>query len=290
VTKRKRLTLIYLVLAIVGLLLLAGSLSDLRFQQGLPIPAGEQLSSPSTGELNGDLATGDFMLPWILQAVLSVGILVAVTNILIAIIRNTSLKQLGLLGMILAVLILGGFILSKMELAPPANENQAVVVAVPTEPVTSEQSTLTVDPPDEWFLVVKLALATGACLVCAWLVYRIVRAVRQEDAIAREASAALKAIEQGIDFRNVIISAYLRMLQIVKEERGIEREESVTPREFEGLLAERGVAVTPIRQITRLFEQARYSTRPPDPADEQAAIDCLNAIRESCLAAGGRRK
>ncbi|TLN09810.1 DUF4129 domain-containing protein, partial [bacterium] len=277
---------IYLILAIAGLFLLAVSLDDLRFQEGAPIPAAPGISAPAASDSPDGQPMEAFMLPWILKALLSLGILAVVVNILIAILRNTNLKKLLLLAGILGALILGGYILSTFEIGAFGSEFQPLPPSVATQPAVAAGTTALGEPPTEWFLVVKILLGVAAGLFCTWLAYRALHDSRREDAIAREAGAALQALEQGADFRNVIVNAYLRMLQIVKEEQGIEREDSVTPREFETLLTARGIAEGPIRQITRLFEKARYGSRAPDPADEQAAIACLTAIRAACLPGG----
>lgn len=230
------------------------------------------------------------MLPWILQGILSLGILVVVVNIVVTIVRNTSIKQLIWGVVILGVLILGGYLLSRLDPGTTASQFQSTPQVAPTEPPDVYETSPLGDPPTIWFMVVKVSVILSALLFCAWLIYQSFQARRREDAIAIEVGAALRAIEAGEDVRNVILNAYLRMLQIVKEEQGIEREESVTPREFETLLAARGIPREPILQITRLFEKVRYGSKSPDPADEQAAIACLTTIREACLSVNGRSK
>ncbi len=183
------------------------------------------------------------------------------------------------------------YLMSKLDVRLPSNESSAAAApAAATEAASGVGFAPPADPPGDWFQAVKIVLIAAGCLMGAWLIFKSIRVSRPEDALALEVDAALKAIEDGVDFRDVILNAYLRMLRIVKEEQGIEREESVTPREFEALLAARGIPQEPVLQITRLFEKARYGNKPPEPADEQAAVRCLTAIRESCLAANARAK
>ncbi|GAP15735.1 hypothetical protein LARV_03527 [Longilinea arvoryzae] len=280
--------MIYLALAVVGLILLAGSLDHLRFQEGTHMPVGGEISSPAAGGQPIDPTVEEFVIPWALKGLISLGILVVVINILIAIVKNTSLKQLLARAGILLALIAMGYLLSRLDVSLPVNENSVTLSPVSTDAGAGYEFTALGDPPTGWFQVVKVLLIVTGCLMGAWLIFKSIRVSQPEDALALEVGAALKAIEDGADFRDVILNAYLRMLRIVKEEQGIEREESVTPREFEALLTARGIPQEPILQITRLFEKARYGNKAPEPEDEQAAVRCLTAIRESCLAAHAR--
>lgn len=271
-------------------MLLAGSLDALRFQDGTPMPLAGEISSPDIAGQPTGATVEEFVIPWALKGLLSLGILVVVTNILIVILKNTSIQQLLARLAILIVLIACGYLLSKLDIELPPGESAAVVAPVATETAAGAAIAPLGDPPTGWFQVVKILLIGTACLFGAWLVFKSLRISKPGDALAVEVGAALQAIENGADFRDVIMNAYLGMLQIVREEHGIEREESVTPREFETLLAARGIAREPILQLTRLFEKVRYGNKAPATEDERAAIQCLTEIRESCLAANGSVK
>lgn len=254
------------------------------------MPVAGEISSPDITGQPTEATVEEFVIPWALKGLLSLGILVVVTNILIAILKNTSLKQLLARIAILAFLIACGYLLSRLDIELPPGENAAAVTPAATEAAAPAAIAPLGDPPTGWFQGVKVLLIVAACVFGAWLVFKSVRLSQPEDALAVEVGAALQAIESGADFRDVILNAYLGMLQVVRQEQGIQREESVTPREFETLLAARGIPRAPILQLTRLFEKVRYGNKTPDPADERAAIQCLNEIRESCLAANGRAK
>ncbi len=102
-------------------------------------------------------------------------------------------------------------------------------------------------------LVLLLAFA-GA----AWLVVRTIRAQQPGKKLAGEAAAALHALADGRDLKDVILRSYQQMAALVSRERGIEREESATPREFEEILITGGLPPEPVRELTRLFEKVRY--------------------------------
>jgi hypothetical protein len=98
------------------------------------------------------------------------------------------------------------------------------------------------------------------------------------DALVLEAEQALGALKAGQDFSNVIIHCYEQMSLVLKKEQGLTLENTMTAREFEALLEKRGVPNPPVRQLTQLFEIARYAEQAPGPAEEVRAIECLNSI------------
>jgi hypothetical protein len=58
----------------------------------------------------------------------------------------------------------------------------------------------------------------------------------------------------------------------------LQRQEAMTPREFELLLAGAGLRDDHIGQLTRLFERVRYGGAAASERDEQEARACLSAI------------
>jgi Domain of unknown function (DUF4129) len=67
---------------------------------------------------------------------------------------------------------------------------------------------------------------------------------------------------------------------VLSEQRGIQRQTAMTPREFELYLGQIGLKIEHIRQLTRLFERVRYGAGPPGEREEQEAVACLTAIVE----------
>ena len=102
------------------------------------------------------------------------------------------------------------------------------------------------------------------------------------DRIAKEAQNALDALKSGADLKNVVIRCYYQMNEILNQERGIQREEAMTPREFETRLEKSGMPGSAVRELTRLFEEVRYGTRVPGLEDEVAAVASLTAIVDAC--------
>jgi hypothetical protein len=71
------------------------------------------------------------------------------------------------------------------------------------------------------------------------------------------------------------------MSQAVKQEQGIVRKDFMTTGEFERLLEAAGMPHEPIHQLTRLFDAVRYGNWQAGAAEEQRAIQCLEAIMQA---------
>jgi hypothetical protein len=128
------------------------------------------------------------------------------------------------------------------------------------------------------------ALLLAAVVLGIWLFRKSFIHSKQENALAFEVKTAIQAIQAGKNLSSTILHCYQQMIYIVQEEKGIEREESITPREFEAVLIKHGIPEESIRQLTRLFEKVRYGGKDPDAQDEQMAVSCLSSIRSAILA------
>lgn len=273
--------LFYLALVILGLVVLSAGLHDLVFQPAQPIPGADPALQAPVAAAGAQTARG-ISLRMLLQTGLALGFIALLVLLVFSLFRKADLKKLlRLLGGLAAVVLLM-FLVGFLRLpAPPeaAFSEEEVARAAPAQALAIAPIG---DPPAGLAELVLAALIVGAVALGGWLVYSALRK-RPEDALAREAAAALKAIDEGGDLRDVILNCYLQMTRAVKAGRGLEREETMTPREFEEVLRARGVPDEPIRQLTGLFEMARYSRRTPDRQDEAAAVVCLESIRMACL-------
>lgn len=135
-------------------------------------------------------------------------------------------------------------------------------------------------------LIFSISLALAAALITLifylgrrWLTRR--RRLAHMAAIPR---AALSQLAAGQELRNVILRCYAEMGRVVSQERGLQRQTGMTPREFEARLVEAGLPLPPVQRLTRLFESARYGVGPLDVREELEARDCLAAIVAACEA------
>lgn len=288
IARDRQQAIFYLFLAIIGMFLLAAGLPGLQFQPGLPVPGAETTTNAANPVAGASAQAKGIELQALLQGAAALGIILLSIILVIDLVRKAGVKRSARIAAGLVLLLALFFLLPKIIPSLPTPTIGKADVKPPQE-FTYNVAPIG-DPPAQLGWIVLTGLLLGAVVLCAWLAWHAFRRLRSEDPLAQEASAALRAIEDGQDLKSVIIRCYLQMTRIVKEERGLEREESVTPREFERFLAAKGIPETPIRQLTRLFEKARYGSKAPDRQDEQDAVECLSAIRLNChpVEAGGK--
>jgi hypothetical protein len=97
--------------------------------------------------------------------------------------------------------------------------------------------------------------------------------------IAREAQAGLQA---GQDWDNAIVRCYIRMSEVVSQERGLVRQLGNTPAEFALRLERAGLPGEAVRTLTRLFESVRYGGQTTSLAERDLASAALSAILHYC--------
>jgi hypothetical protein len=139
-------------------------------------------------------------------------------------------------------------------------------------------------PSSPWTrLVTGLAIAGGIALaiLAGWTVVRRRGAARHRSApqlrvSAREPEDSVGLFEGAADRRSILL-AYAALLRLLSDRR--ERTEELTPREIEQTLLtqfrlDRGAA----RELTALFEEARYSTHPLAPSEAARAGRLLRRL------------
>jgi hypothetical protein len=132
--------------------------------------------------------------------------------------------------------------------------------------------------PQGLIWLVWISLSAGVILLGIWLTLRPLKYTPPGDPLKLEAERALQALRTGSHLNSVIVRCYTQMSQALQKEQEIELKQTMTAREFEHLLEDRGIPYAPVHQLTQLFEAARYGYRQPGPGDEQKACECLNAI------------
>jgi len=111
-----------------------------------------------------------------------------------------------------------------------------------------------------------------------WL-YRFFRPPKHQlQNLARAARSALKDLSAGRDWDDTVIQCYARMSDALGRERGLHRQQGMTPQEFASRLEQAGLPSDPVRRLTRLFEKARYGGRKSSREDVNEAVVCLTAI------------
>lgn len=265
-------------LAIIGAMILGISLPDLRLQPGLPIP-GAVTNSTAAQTIHPATETSDRAFPWMLQVGLALGIIWMFIALLTALFKKANIKWIGLFAGGLAVLL--GILSRLPHLATGQRDLLPTDPHIPLLPSFEYRIAPIGDPPAGLFWAAAILLLAGLVLV-GWLLSRTFRQSQKEDPLAVEAEAAVQAIANGQRLSDVIIRCYLKMESVIAQERGLERGQSVTPREFEAYLVEIGIPKNPVLQLTGLFEKARYGNQRLNTQDEQEAVNCFIAIQNAC--------
>lgn len=274
-TKRK--AIIFLVLAALVTVLLAAALPQLELQPGVPLPrSSTQAVGIPQEEVEPQVSINAYTF---LETVLGLFFLMLLVYLITRRKQRKEVLQILLKFALFSLTLTALTYLSsnaKIDLTPAAVEILPPEVAL----IAAGPPLAQVPAPLLWLSWIGLA---GLVVLLGFLLTRLRPGIRrraERDHLAVEAQQAAAAIEAGQDFSNIIVRCYQQMSAILKKEQGLALEETMTAREFEVLLEKRGVPNPPVRQLTRLFEVARYAAQPPGPAEETQAVACLNAIAQ----------
>ena len=274
----KRRLLIFFGLALVATVLIAASLSQLQLQPGIPLPDfqnGNVLITAEDAQKPVAIQVSEFV-KFLFVLLLAASMLYVTGKLLkgtrwkdlmtfIKPVMIISLAAAGLLFLALLLLPRGG------ALVPPEMPMPTAMPAA-TLPLGS--------PPNGLVWLVGFALLASGLLL-GLRVFGSPRPAATLDLLGLEAQRARQALNSGAELKDVIVHCYRQMGLVVAQERGLEREEFMTTGDFEKLLEASGLPREPLRQLTRLFEAVRYGNWRPNPADEEQAIQCLDAISAS---------
>jgi hypothetical protein len=287
VTDRKRRgVLLFSVLAIVAIVLLVAGLSDLELQPGRPLLRREQAAG--TPALFPGGVTGARLLGTLLAVVYFVAVLLLPFAIVYVIVSPEARKRV-LRGLSLLLWFVALFVL--MRTRPELFEQLQLELGgapLPDDAGLGLPELVTDTPPWVALLVtVGLAVLAAAALVgLAWYLWRRSHPpVSPLEQLAREAQGALDALQAGADVKDTVMRCYFEMDHVLGQQRGVQRAETMTPREFEERLRGVGLPESHIAQLTRLFEGVRYGARSPGPEEERQAVDSLTAVVQACRSA-----
>ena len=285
---KKNRPLIFLVVIIAALILFAAGLSSLEFRPGQSFPLGS-LIGQEADTLAGGGSSGlpGALLSWWAVLITLAFIILIILWIIIFIFRPEVRKYLlsRLISYLVLLLLIAGLIFNlRQPINGTENENATNPQLAPWEEVTQAEGTLNppalvIDPP-RWLVgLITLALFTIILGIVWWVWSR--RPHRQADSaelIAKEAEQAAQNIQAGRNLKDTVMSCYQKMTQLMSDQRGIQREETMTPREFENHLTQIGFSDDHIQRLTRLFESVRYGDSLPTELEEREAVSCLSAI------------
>jgi len=283
----KRTVLLFLALAGLVIVLLAGSLPRLDLQPGLPFPGSGSENSLGSDDVskNPGVIPRTGIVPSLIKGGLAAGFWFAVGYLAVLLVKRAGVRRLVILaGLAVGILGLLRLLPSFQPPAPPAGGGE--MLSEGAAPVF-EYATSPLGNPPRWLIGLVIG---GLGVMGGVLVVQLIRrrtgfppgSRQRPDLVAQAAETALQDLRSGMDLQNVIVTCYARMSQALQEQQGIERGGAMTAREFEGSLARRGVPQEPVRRLTRLFETTRYGHASPLQQEEKEAVDCLTSIVNYC--------
>lgn len=268
----KHKTLIFLLLVVIATVMIAAALPQLELKPGIPLPEARGTSEARLPENPPIVAIpGEFRFTAIMAAVVIAVLALVVGGYRLS--KEFSWKKVPWPALIIALLALVvlGILFSQIGVSDPLEPE-----LLPPESKLDGPPLGSLPPGLVWLVWIGLVGLIG--FLGVWAIRRPAGQTRAHDPVKVEAERAMRALKTGLDLKNVIVRCYWQMSLALREEQGIELEETMTAREFERLLTARGVPYAPVHQLTRLFETARYSLQPSTPTDEELAFECLSAI------------
>ncbi len=296
IRSNKLWTIILLCLSLTALMILSAGINGLDFTYGKPFSTRSEVETGTVGVEPLTFGEGYFNFIFALIAVFLISLPIALIFLISSKDRKRIIRVL-LPPMWLAII----YLLIRPEVPPYVQPKSGLPETLtPAEPLiadvepTSAPSTLMevefIFTPPQWLVTVMtigLAILIATLLVSVFLYTQrfIHRKLSPLQQIAQEAQEAMDALMTGADLRNTVIRCYYEMNQVLIKHRGVKRDKSMTPREFERNLERAGVPGEHVRTLTRLFEVVRYGTEVPGEEEERQAIESLsmivNAIRSS---------
>jgi hypothetical protein len=169
------------------------------------------------------------------------------------------------------------------------SEGAAAVEGIPQ--AGGESATMVFTPPHVSSILlylislgVILLLAVIAFLISRWWLQRqrLRKASQPLEGLAKVARSSLADISSGRGWEDAIVKCYLRMSNVVAAQRGLIRRMDLTPSEFAMRLEGAGLPGEAVRQLTSLFEAARYGARQASRKETIEAMACLTTILHAC--------
>lgn len=271
----KYISLILLSGALVSLILLAASLSNLQLHSGTTFLGGG--NSDNTLLSVDALPSLQTHISPILQGFLALLFLILLVYVTARLIVFVNLKIV--LQSVLVMVIL----LTIVYIMPRTTLGQSTIFPgeyseITTPPAFTYPFTPLGEPPQILIWLVIIGLGLGMSLSTIKIVKQRLDQTHIEDELLQGAENAVNSLKAGMDLRSVIMGCYFQMTRSLQEEQGIERDFTMTVREFEHRLGDMGFPTVPVHQLTSLFERARYGNQPMRNNDEEIAIECLNEI------------
>jgi len=277
--KTKGISLLFLAGALIAVIFLAMSLSNLELRSGTRFPsegnAEDAIQAPAFFP-----SVKSYSSP-VLQGILALIFLVVIIYVSIRIIVLLGRKEVFQVALAIMILFALVYLISLPVFAPPAPSQGGDFDLKTPLPINYPVVPLG-EPPQGLIWFVIIGVVVGVSFPFINMAKDQLKQNKADEKILEEAEHAINALHSGEELRNVILRCYMQMTHALYEEQGIERNHTMTVREFEDLLALRGFPNAPVKQITALFEKVRYGEELMSKEDEGIAVESLNEIVRFC--------
>lgn len=275
----KQISLLLLSLSLVSVILIAASLSTLEFRPGNSFPGSG--GSEDTPQSVAPVSSARVYSIPLLRGGFALIFLIVMFYLSARLITLANLKTILWYLLALAALLILVYMLPDVTPDQPASipSELSGTTAVPA----FDYSVAPLGQPPQiliWFVITGIALGMGTLIFI--VIKRGLSSSKIKAELLQQAEEAVGALQAGMDLRNVIVRCYLQMTHAIQEEQDIERNDTMTAREFEEWLERKGFPGVPVHQLTSLFEKVRYSKQPMGKNDEKVATDSLNEIIQFC--------
>jgi hypothetical protein len=292
--QNRNLRIILIAVAIVAMILLSAGLSQITLDAGIPF-------ADLWAFLMNEFSSGLFMRPAVMGTaeseliirIIQIIYFIAFASFPIVVVlviispemRKTALRMLIQFAIIALALSL--FTQNRaQEIESEETFGSREQLAPPTAgeiPLIAEEFQSQVSETVVWIASLMLAL------LIAGIVIFIISRLRKDrtpkspfESLATRAESAAESLRKGGDFRDTILRCYADMNRIAREHRGLQREESLTAREFKDYLVKAGLPEAPVHDLTALFEEVRYGHKTYSDQEAQRAVNSLQAIATAC--------
>jgi hypothetical protein len=282
-SQKKFLTASFLLFTIIMVLGLASGISKVEFNPGTI----SQQSATRTDTTN-PMALEMVDLTLLIKVVLAIIFWVILPISILLFIRYPEVRKRFFQGMF--YFLLYGFVIlifnsggTKEEaVAEETGLNDVNLELIETQREAAEFLNAAATPTSLFNIILDILIVILLVGGLGFIYWRYIRKPSTTDQLREELEETIEKVKSGVDLRNVIIRCYADMSEILSKQRGIQRSDAMTPREFEEILLDLGFPEADVRQLTRLFESARYGHFEADETTEQTAIQCLTNIAVAC--------
>jgi hypothetical protein len=278
--------LFVLSIVVVAMLLLSIGLSELEFLPGRPFFLGY-----SSGSFEGMSEPWQTRFLGVVFRVLIIGVVLFVPFSIVYVLSSRKARKRLLLDFLRLFVILVSVYVLLQRLRPdifaPDQVPPQAFLDIPEGALAADVDVVL----PGWFplvINVGLALFVAAVLVgLGWFVWRRRRrTVRSLEQLAQPMEEAIEAIHAGADLRGTVMRCYYEMSRVLRQQRGIRRQQAMTPREFVAFLQRAGLPTEAVGRLTELFERVRYGGKAAGREEEVQALACLETIVAFCKSAG----